>query len=199
MRKLLLITALITLASVAWSLAATYNQNPIKDTWVWDQEAWSHNGTELRTNRVSVWNQRILMQFDLSSLPSSVTINSATLYAYNYEEYGGSETGELYRITQSWTEDTYTFPSYDSNLYATTDLGGSYSWKTFDITTLVQEWADGTYDNYGLIFFGTTGAGYYIRFYARESTYNPPYLLIDYTDTTAVQPTSLGHVKAMFN
>lgn len=199
MRKLLLIAVLITLASVTWSFADTYNENPTQDTWVWNQEAWSHDGAELRTNVITVWDQRILMLFDLSSLPTSVIINSAMLYAYNYDEYGGSVTGEIYRVTEAWTEDTYTLPDYDSYVYDSSELGGAGSYKSFDITALVQEWADGTYDNYGVLFFGVSGAGYYIRFYSSESTAYQPYLEIDYTDTTAIQPASLGHVKAMFN
>jgi hypothetical protein len=181
MKKVLCFTVGVLIVAT-FSLADTYNENPDADTWVWPGYGPYGSSTELRTNRVSVHDQEIVMHFDLSSIPESATINSATLYAYNYNEYGGDLEGEIYRVTEDWDEYTLvnSIAHDDTNPYDSSPLGGAGSWKDFDITELVQEWVDGDYDNYGCVFYGLTGSGYFIRFYSREAASNNPYLEVDY-------------------
>jgi hypothetical protein len=123
------------------------------------------------------------MHFDLSSIPDFSTINLATLYAYNYDQYpGGSLTGEIYRVTEEWDEGSLVGSiAHDSaNPYDESELYGTYQWHDFDVTDLVQEWVDGDYDNYGCVWYGVEGDGRYIRFYSREAGSNQPYLEVDY-------------------
>jgi hypothetical protein len=140
-----------------------------------------------------------VIEWDLSSIPAGSTINSADLYVYNYDEFGGTLNAEIYRVTETWDEMTleHEIDHDDATPYDNVDISGSNSWKTFDITTLVQEWIDGTYDNYGVVFYGISGSGYFIRFYSREASSNNPYLEIDYSDTS-IESTSIGHIKVLF-
>ena len=202
MKKLALISVAILLVPVAGALADTYNEEPEQDTWIYPGSGPYGSSTELRTNLVTAYDQEIVIQFDLDSLPESLTVNLAELGVYNYQQYSGSSlTGEIYRVTESWDE--YTLVNsidHDSaNPYDSIELYGTYSWHIFDITDLVQEWVDEDYDNYGIVFYGVSGDGRYIRFYSREAGSDNPYLEIDYTDTTAVQPVSLGYIKALMN
>ena len=200
MKKLVLISVAILLVPIGTALADTYNEEPEQDTWIWPGSGPYGSSTELRTNRIDTHDQEVVIQFDLSSILTGSLINLAELNVYNYNEYGGSLTGEIYRVEESWDE--YTLVNsidHDSaNPYDSIELGGSYSWKTFDITDLVQEWVDETYDNYGTVFYGVSGSGYFIRFYSREAGSNNPYLEIDFVDT-AVQPVSLGYIKALMS
>jgi hypothetical protein len=173
--------ALGILLAAAFSLADTYNENPDKDTWIWPGYGPYGYSTELRTNRVSLYDQEIVMHFDLSSVPYGSTINSANLYAYRYSGYGAIS-GAIFRVTEDWEEATLVNSiAHDTNPYDTyVPMGDPNGWKVFDIEDLVQEWVDGDYDNYGVVYYGITGSGYYQRHYSREAGSNKPYLEIDY-------------------
>jgi hypothetical protein len=122
------------------------------------------------------------MHFDLSTIPDGSTINSATMYVYRYAG-NGEIFGEIYRVTEEWDEATLVdyVDHDDANPYDTdVPLGNPVGWKEFDITDLVQEWVDGTYDNYGVTYYGLTGSGYYQRHYSREYSSNQPYLEVEY-------------------
>lgn len=198
MRKLILIL-IATLLVASLLFADSYNENPIKDTWIWPGYGPHGDSNELRVNRISQHDQEVVLEWDLSSIPAGSTINSAEVYVYNYDEFGGTLNAEIYRVTESWDEDTLVdeIDHDDANPYDNVDISGSGSYKTFDITTLVQEWIDGTYDNYGVVYYGISGSGYFIRFYSREASSDNPYLEIDYTQTS-IQPTSLGNIKSLF-
>lgn len=181
MRKTIYLTLGVLLA-VTFSLADTYSENPDADTWVWPGNGPYGSSTELRTNIATLYDQEIVMHFDLSSIPEGSTINSAMLYAYRYQG-NGAISGDLYRVTEEWDEYTLvnSIAHDDVNPYCTdVPMGDPTGWKEFDITALVQDWVDATYDNYGLVYYGLTGSGYFQRHYSREATSNQPYLEIDY-------------------
>jgi hypothetical protein len=185
MRKVIYLTFGVLLA-VTFCLADTYSENPDADTWVWPGYGPYGSSTELRTNIYPTYDQEIVMHFDLSSIPEFSIINSAMLYAYRYTG-NGAISGELYRVTEDWDEATLVNAiAHDSaNPYCTdVPMGDPTGWKEFDITDLVQDWVDGTYDNYGLVYYGLTGTGYYQRHYSREYA-DPaftPYLEVDYEE-----------------
>jgi hypothetical protein len=58
-----------------------------------------------------------LVQFDLSTIPTGATINSATLRLFHSNNNGLGDSFELYRTTASWDETTTTYdtrPSVDA-------------------------------------------------------------------------------------
>jgi hypothetical protein len=152
--------------------------------------------------------QRTLMQFDVSAYGSG-SVESAVLSLYID---AGDQSGHVlvYGMTHPWVEGTGTVGEttdgadwftyngasawaaaggdYDSGtLIADTvvlrDFPGRYSW---DITSLVQSWVDGTASNYGLILVSgdpvdgdQSGMGGNASFYgipSREASANQPYL-----------------------
>ncbi|OGD75231.1 MAG: hypothetical protein A2Y64_04910 [Candidatus Coatesbacteria bacterium RBG_13_66_14] len=158
-----------------------------QDTWIWTGYGPYGSSGELRINQDSSYDQRPVLQWDVSSLDGYI-INSATFYVYRYQ--GSSTlTGSVYRVTESWVEATLVAPlAHDGDtVWATGDAGDPNGWKTYDVTDLVQAWTDGDYDNYGLLCKGA-GSGYYQRWCSKEYGSNAPYLDIDYTvvipDTT---------------
>jgi hypothetical protein len=141
---------------------------------------------------------RILIRFDLSSIPEDAIITSAHLKLYCF--YAGIwKDIACYPLTQSWVEGTMnqqedppwqiadgvTWNTYDG-INNWISPGGDYAsyflldkvwidsssdtgWKTWNVTPAAQRWVSRDLPNYGLILI-TTGAGNYYpsRFYSKE-------------------------------
>ena len=181
-------------------LADTYNEEPSADTWVWEGSGpWGNNQT-LRVNILPAIDQEIVIRFDLSSIPTGSTINSAVLNIYCYDgTYPTTLECDIYRVTEDWIEATLvdsiahdTTTSYDHVV-----LNG-IDWYEFDIALLVQDWIDGTFDNFGIVFYGTSGGGTPQYFRSKEAGSNHPYLEVDYSTAGALENTTFGAIKALF-
>ncbi|MBW2984965.1 DNRLRE domain-containing protein, partial [Candidatus Woesearchaeota archaeon] len=118
-------------------------------------------------------NQRGLVEFNLSDIPSQAIIENATLELYVTGKGTGSPVINLYRINNSWTEGTgigettddgATWNSrngslnwdaaggdYDEKIWANTTLYDKDMWYSWNIAELVQNWVNGSYPNYGLM------------------------------------------------
>ena len=102
------------------------------------------------------WERDPLVKFDISSIPSGSTINSATLKLYYYYWWDNNPAGhdlKLYKITSSWDEDTVTWntqPSYASQPTTYSTVPSSTGvWMEWDVTSDVQDFVDGDATNYG--------------------------------------------------
>lgn len=81
---------------------------------------------------------RILIRFDLSSLPSASTITSATLTLSDsgFSEFSGTKTWTAYRLTRTnWGHTTATWNKYDGTNNWTT-AGGDYTATNSDTCDL---------------------------------------------------------------
>ncbi len=98
---------------------------------------------------------RPLLEFDLTNIPSSSTISSANITVLNTQVWSAqTPVVEAHRITQDWDASTVTWTTkpeiggVDGSITASNSTG-PYSWN-IPITDLVQDWYDGTQDNYGV-------------------------------------------------
>ncbi len=115
-----------------------------------------------------------------AAIPEGAVITSATLGIYIIQN--SNQTVNSHRITDDWTEMGVTWNSFGSAFDAAVE--GAFTvdgegWRYSDATSLVQDWLDGVYPNYGfLLEQGTT----YPRsiFYAREYGTVPPTLEVCY-------------------
>jgi CshA-type fibril repeat protein len=148
---------------------------------------------------------RLLIRFDLSSIPSSATITSATFSLVKTGLNNTSQTVNVHRITNDWTEGTggcmgtngvanwntrmtglsWTTAGgdFDATAIASVAVVGNatYNWS---VTSLVQDWVSGTYSNYGLIVkYATETVDAEKEFAASENptTANRPKLTVTYT------------------
>jgi len=144
-------------------------------------------------------NRSSLMRWDISALPSDITIESATVELYHSENGASNDMlVELYRVTGAWVEGTgyeinpgvgYT---PDGATWATSDgstpwttPGGDYAataldqitladdlgdgWISLDATAAVQAWVAGSAPNYGLLLRSLSGEYTYHYFHSREA------------------------------
>lgn len=121
-----------------------------------------------------VW--RTLLRFDLSSLPAGSQITNATVGLWNDSANCvpvtnqncevSSHTLELHRMTSAW--DNVNTQSnqlaFDSTVLSTATLAANApdQWVNWNATSLVQNWANGTQPNYGVLIKRSTepqGAG----------------------------------------
>ncbi|MFK8026611.1 MAG: LamG-like jellyroll fold domain-containing protein [Gammaproteobacteria bacterium] len=125
----------------------------------------------LETNSDTTSTDRSLIQFDLSSLPTSIKIDSAILELYLHDNVGPEDTVEAHALTRSWTEDGVTWETYDG-VTSWTSPGGDYEnqsvaefvtsgvgWHSLDITSLTQKWTDGEFPNNGVILLSEASSG----------------------------------------
>ncbi len=121
------------------------------------------------------------------TIPYGATLESATFYIY--ADIASGKTVDLQRITNDWGEYTVTWNNFGA-AYAP-EIYGSFvtdaiGWKSADIKTLVQEWMDGTYDNYGFVMIQNENMSPYSRYHSRENDNFKPYLEICYTTATGI-------------
>ncbi len=125
------------------------------DSWI-DQNNQSYNGGSDTTMSVQNRNnqaRRSLIYFDISSIPENATINSATLELYATAVPSSSQLLDIYRITQSWTENGVNWsnqPTYTTPIVQI-DGGTSAGWKIWNVKSIVESWHNGSYTNYGFL------------------------------------------------
>lgn len=182
----------------------------VKDTWIWDLEDVDHGSeNELRVNRLSSFDQRMLVEFsDLSAIPTGATINSAFLKLYHFD---GTATGTFielgaFAITSAWSESvTYsTAPTFNplADDVVTVPAGSAQvdGWIGWNIQTMVQQWVDGSLANNGTLIYnsGLTDS-FFQRFASSDvggsgdgpphpGTAFTPILEIDFTASSSTVP-----------
>jgi hypothetical protein len=150
------------------------------------------------------YNRHILIKFDISSIPSGSTINSAVLNVYGVETDVYSGTISAFRVLRNWVDTQATWNIYSTGnnwgtagcQNTTTDRSSSAEdtyirsawdgagWYDFNLTTAVQNWLDSVWENDGVLLQITAGtiadANPYSSEYATNTSLRPT-LTVDYT------------------
>jgi hypothetical protein len=117
-----------------------------------------------------------IVQFDLSSLPSNAEITSADLSFYLYDQSGDSTydmtshqiinydpvtsgaTGATYDGVNAWSAFSgWSYPMGYGDVDTASDsvaVDTSYGFKTWDVTSIIQNWLDDPGSNYGILMGG---------------------------------------------
>ena len=116
------------------------------------------------------------LKFNLTSMPSGVTVKKATLRLF-VDAVAAAGKFDLYQVNSSWNENTLTYnnaPPLGASVTGGNPLSISASslnqFVLVDITSLVQNWASGNVANNGLALALTTTGGAF-SFDSKESTY----------------------------
>jgi uncharacterized repeat protein (TIGR01451 family) len=166
--------------------------NPIQDNWIESKTPDKNHGgeTDLQLGRKGLDESRIVMQFDLSSVPPGAVVVAATLTLEKTDEKGGATTDlvEVRGLATAWTEldSTWNDPwmdagadftaAYDAST-VTAGVNGPYTWN---VTALAGDWIYGNLANNGLVLVDVApAAGDFHIFGSREDTVQPV-LAIDY-------------------
>ncbi len=149
-------TATATSTPTATPTPTTVTLTANADSWV-DQDATSDNhGTDTTlevSSRDSSRNERTFVRFNLSSIPGTATVQSASLNLFMYSAPSGSRTHDAHRVTASWTESGITWsnqpgaatlPSDSASTGTSDDV--TISW---DVTSDAQGFVDGSLTNNG--------------------------------------------------
>jgi hypothetical protein len=149
--------------------------------------------------------ERALVIWDVDSLPQDATINSAYTELYLLGYFGTSACQiRTHRVTSDWLWNEATWNQrysgvswstpggdYDLTPAATASVGTTVGWTNMgDITSLVQDWIDGTYDNYGVLYKKDTESGTrheraFAQYSYSDGSYAPD-LYVDYIFTGSV-------------
>ncbi|MCX6750096.1 MAG: DNRLRE domain-containing protein, partial [Candidatus Pacearchaeota archaeon] len=143
---------------------------------------------------------RGLIEFDLSEVDSAANIANASLTLYlSTKGIGTNIPINMQRINNSWTEGKVTWNNrsenqtwdseggdFDSFIWATKTVSTEGIFYTWDITQLVQNWVNETYENYGIILMGDVGDGTW-QFASSDDTNatRRPQLNITYNESVA--------------
>ncbi|MFW6125639.1 MAG: DNRLRE domain-containing protein [Chloroflexota bacterium] len=105
---------------------------------------------------------RSYLQFDLSTVPSTAVVTSASLKLFHGASDPSAVNGPVgaYAVTGSWTEDALTWNTQPSSVDAPVDTiavtaPAPSAFVSWDITDLVQDWVDGSVDNHGVMLADT--------------------------------------------
>jgi hypothetical protein len=129
---------------------------------------------------------RGLIRFDISGLPASATIISATLelgHVTSYGIEGESISITTHRITSDWTEMGVNWnnqPGYTDSHGSQSILHSDWGWFNFDVTTLVSGWYKNQYSNYGIMVRGPEVPNTGFRGFASRETDLKPKLIVTY-------------------
>lgn len=155
----------------------------------------SGGNSQIFTRTHSTGAYRALIQYDLSSIPSSHRVVSATLRVWVVS--GSNSYVGVHRVTQSWQEYVLTWANsggvaHDSAAAASFTPAASTRYYDIDITSLTQQWRSGTANN-GVLLKLVSSNNNSVTFSSREgpSTQRPQLVVV-----TEPVPPSLLVVKS---
>ena len=144
---------------------------------------------------ISYW-----MPSELPSIPDNAYITSSTieLYCQDYRNHTTAYshlTVGAYKVTSSWSSGATwstvsggTKGAYSTMLdYAVLNILSEGDYISWDITSLVKEWYDGTASNYGVAFQSMEDYNIDALFTSENASSNRPRLMINYRDMKGLE------------
>lgn len=193
---------------------------PSKDTYLSEAAPTQNFGSSvsLLADRATASLDRIILQFDLSTIPEGSIINSAVLRMNATAEAGAIYTIEAHRMTAEWNENSATWTLKDGTNTWTSSGGDFHSAFTYatanapdgavfemnmTLTALVNDWVQGTYENYGIMLDEqAAGTSALKTFHSREALAGTPRLFVNYTTPQIIGATTkeilIGHGQDTF-
>lgn len=139
---------------------------------------------------------RMLMEFNISSLPANAIIDKAEIFIYQQSVVppGDASMGFKAQYMKSqWSEGSVTWNNANylgGAVIGIADVTNTLGWKTGDVTDLVESWYSGAQPNYGLIVTGDEGPQNNRSrvFRSRQFAGFAPYIQVTYTACNDLEP-----------
>ncbi len=189
--------------------------NPSADTTIYQESTGNSNGANTRMiagrtlGTAGALSRRALLRFDLSSIPSSSTINSSSLtLTHDTPLLNPAQSFGIHRVTQSWVQGTANATvgtgtptagggaTWNNRTTGTpwSSAGGTFNAATTTIlvpqalgnatsgslVTDVQAWVNGTTNN-GWLLQGNEAATQTVKRFLTSESVSPPSLSVNYT------------------
>ncbi len=186
-------------AAVSFGLGSvpsgTVDLAAFEDTYIDDNNATTNYGSDtvmiVDTSGGGLGEGRLLVKFDLSSIPSGATIDDATLILTKTGGDTGGKDVEVHEVTTAWSAGLATWRSpwgtdggdYDSTVLDSLAISANqtYSWNSGSLRALVQAWVSGSKSNHGFLLGSpNTGGDDYI-FATSEAASGQPVLRVTYS------------------
>ena len=138
--------------------------------------------------------------FVKTSIPSGVSVVSATFKAYVQHSYSLATPTSIYigRLTSAFTESQTWNMTQPTFVALTSTNVADNQFASFNATSAVQAWVEGTATNHGFrIYEASTAQSLWKRLRARENATNPPSLSVTWAQpsATVVAPTGAAWIK----
>ena len=155
---LALFTETVTVGSNAFTTAASFGTDvtftSTSDSYVNEKKSTTNYGTDasMIVESRNANDKRAFVQFDVSSIPGTATVSTATLTLCTTAVTGG-RTYNVHRVTSSWTQTGVTWVAQPTVAASATDslvTPSTAGCMTWTVTADVQAWVDGSAVNNGL-------------------------------------------------
>ena len=204
MRKITMIMVLAIAGAVfmpAVASADTVTLNPTADAYVWGIYPNTNYGNDVYlangANPGLTGLIFTLLKFDLSAY-SGATINSAELRLYVDGSTGGWPPNFIFISLNDadWLENSVRWNNAPGRL-ETTEISPPtfYDWWVTDVTSMVQDFVDGTYNNYGFQLWRVEAFCTVFTMCSKENSSNHPELVLDFLPASLESSTWAG-IKA---
>ena len=166
---LCLITSFLAPAAYGQGFRAT-----IADTWLDEASGAANHGSDqnLKVKNKPAGSFRAIFQYDLSGLPINANVTEAEVWFWVNSRDNSGDPVNIYRITDSWSENTATWNNTANDYDAATIVGSfvpdSTGWQKIDIINLTQSWVCQPINDYGLMLIATS-SDTESRYASRES------------------------------
>lgn len=145
--------------------------------------------------------RRSYLKFNLSSIPGNAVVSSAVLSIYLKSGSGPIVTLTVYQVNSDWTTGGATPLTWNNQpaigqSRANNAVSTTAGRKTWTLTSLVQEWINGTTANYGVVVRGPeTSSVEWVRTFDSLQGSNDPVLVVNYSVPTATPTRTPTHTS----
>ncbi len=136
------------------------------------------------------WNaERVLMQFNFSSIPQDAIVNSAVFRINQTESNPNNDPPLGYNarfLNSSWNEFQVTWNSHQpdwGSIFASGQINNVNGLKEGDATDLVKLWVSGQRTNYGFTVIANETPAQHERVFSARETGIAPIMRVDYTES----------------
>jgi len=192
--------ALVVVAIASRSEAVTLS--PVQDTDIVNGGGWENfvagELEHISVNYSDATSVIALIEFDVSGIASS-TIQNAKLRLFHDFNVSDGAFYDVHRVDSLWDELTMDYdqrPKIGDDVYSTLKVADSESgiWREWNVTLLVQEWIDGSFENYGMAIqrIPDSSPWPYFRSKDTDQPFGQPELVIRVPEPVAVELLLLG-------